>query len=146
MRVSGPRALDPDSYDRFSCAVCMELATPMLLSNPRLVVEDAGGAKAAVQEARSLSGLVECTACKVRVHRECYGVPEGVGALGAGEKGEGKGGGGGGNYLWTLIGGAKLHFIGNMYWFLLCFCCWVFVALQFFFCLLAKCRIRSYSQ
>ncbi|CAM9790587.1 unnamed protein product, partial [Laminaria digitata] len=86
VRVSGPRALDPDSYDRYSCAVCMQLAKPMLLAHAAGAAEAAaGGAAEAALAARVREGVVECSACKVRVHRECYGVPEGVGAVGAGE-------------------------------------------------------------
>lgn len=58
----------------------------MLLAHAAGAVEAAGGAAGAAQAARVTEGVVECSACKVRVHRECYGVPEGVGAVGAGKR------------------------------------------------------------
>lgn len=106
MRVSGPRPLDPDRYDNFSCAVCMKIAAPVLLGrgaagagagaagsagSTELTVaggkeaaagKEAGGGAVAVVNPT----IAECSKCGVRVHRECYGVPEGLGAPGAGEK------------------------------------------------------------
>lgn len=107
MRVSGPRPLDPDEYDRFECAVCMKIAAPVLLGPAAAGAyaggaPEAGGAAAAGKEAsggeeaggKEAGGgpaaapapdpdLAECAKCGVRVHRECYGVPEGLGAPGA---------------------------------------------------------------
>lgn len=105
MRVSGPRPLDPDLYDRFACAVCMKIAAPVLLGPaaagtgappPAAAAEgngagagggeeaggkEAGGGAAAAPDA----DLAQCAKCGVRVHRQCYGVPEGLGAPGGGE-------------------------------------------------------------
>lgn len=98
MRVSGPRPLDPDRYERFSCAVCMKIAAPLLLGPVGAGAEsttegtEAGGAEATGKEAGGGAAaaavdasIAECAKCGVRVHRECYGVPEGLGAPGAGE-------------------------------------------------------------
>lgn len=108
MRVSGPRPLDPDSYDRIACAVCMKIATPVLLgpgaaaaagatastaaAPPAATKTEGGGGEAAgggeaggaAAAAAVEEDLVQCAKCGVRVHRKCYGVPEGVGAPGAG--------------------------------------------------------------
>lgn len=93
--MSGPKALEPDSYDRFTCAVCMELSQPLLNPNPSPVEENSAEAqrvagmaakRAAKRAAENDTRIVECSGCGVRVHRECYGVPEGVGGLGSGER------------------------------------------------------------
>lgn len=107
MRVSGPRPLDPDSYDRIACAVCMKIAAPVLLGPAAAATAGAstaatpaaaagtegGGAGAAAGGGETAGGaaaaaveedLVQCAKCGVRVHRKCYGVPEGVGGPGAG--------------------------------------------------------------
>lgn len=111
MRVSGPRPLDPDRYERFACAVCMKIAAPVLLGpagaagaaaatgataaaadgsaeasgagGKEAVGKEAGGGEAAAVVVDAT--IAECAKCGVRVHRECYGVPQGLGAPGAGE-------------------------------------------------------------
>ena len=107
MRVSGPRPLEPDLYDRFACAVCMKIAAPVLLGpaaaaaaaagtagttpaaegNGAAGGEEAGGKEAGGGAAAAPDpDVAQCAKCGVRVHRECYGVPEGLGAPGAGER------------------------------------------------------------
>lgn len=116
MRVSGPRPLDPDRYDSVSCAVCLKIAAPVLLggttaagaganaadaagsagaadgsaSSTEITVagggKDAAGGGGVVTPTEVDPTIAECSKCGVRVHRECYGVPEGLGAPGAGER------------------------------------------------------------
>lgn len=100
MRLSKPRALQPDKYERFECAVCMKSLLPMLGRSQKNtdvsagasadtgsgsgVITDVGAGEADAPPATSKPDVVKCSGCGVRVHRECYGVPEDVGRPGTG--------------------------------------------------------------
>ena len=91
MRLSKPRALQADKYDRFACAVCMKSRQPLLgFRKEAETGGDSGGGAAGSEAAVGAPpaelgpNLVQCSACGVRVHRKCYGVPEDVGRPGAG--------------------------------------------------------------
>lgn len=96
MRLSKPRALQPDKYERFECAVCMKSRLPMLGRCRKNTDESAGASadtgsgviagtgEADAPPAELEPDVVECSGCGVRVHRGCYGVPEDIGRPGTG--------------------------------------------------------------
>lgn len=90
MRLSKPRALQPDKYERFECAVCMKSRLPMLGRCRRNTDEsadasaDMGAGEADAPPEELEPGVVECSGCGVRVHRDCYGVPEDISRPGTG--------------------------------------------------------------
>lgn len=72
IRMSGPKPLDEDRYDKYACAVCLELRAPVLMS-------DTAAKEREEQLEAEKDKMVQCATCGVRVHRVCYGVADGVG-------------------------------------------------------------------
>lgn len=72
IRMSGPKPLEKDRYDKYACAVCLELRAPVLMSEV--------GAQEREEQLKAEGGtIVQCATCGVQVHRACYGIADDVG-------------------------------------------------------------------